>query len=537
MADLSLDDFIKQSNTKSRVSNLNGGQQRKRKFVQAPLPKTGGSQKRGQAFDARQKLSAKTAPKDARDKIIINKKNGKGDARNKIMFKQVQKGTFDARSLIQRHQKKVQGQRKEPGFTSQQIQGPLPPDLALTRTLANPNAKGKAQIQLTSSGLKVTRAVPTTQVSLSNNSLQVTRRNKAYGDMQPRSAPTNKDFVPIIQIRNDRYKQPGEPSSNPYYQDEPFVQSYQYGSHPSFAKPTPAFSNQRGYRDLDDPEYNSPSIAVPEIPKVRIQNVRPVEAAGMRPVSYSAPHQQQSRPPPGAATVSQGFRVTQGGVRPGGESAALPVQAGVKRRQLAQSAPPPAQEVSGPLRLGKGGGPGIELRSLDTQHQPLIKKPKFSAAMGEEASHEEDDGTDYISPLQGFRVIVTNLFTGVTQDDIIELFGAVGPLKKAKLLKSGTAEVVYVNKKDAVSAVQKYHSRELDGQPMYVKMTTPVAAVVKKVEDHDPDITGEALRLYKKGTGIGSLPEAPIEIPTILRALFKAGPPGPNKSVKFTVKI
>ena len=45
-----------------------------------------------------------------------------------------------------------------------------------------------------------------------------------------------------------------------------------------------------------------------------------------------------------------------------------------------------------------------------------------------------------------------------------ELFGAVGPLKKAKLLKSGQAEVVYVNKKDAVSAVQKYHSRELDGK-------------------------------------------------------------------------
>lgn len=44
-------------------------------------------------------------------------------------------------------------------------------------------------------------------------------------------------------------------------------------------------------------------------------------------------------------------------------------------------------------------------------------------------------------------------------------------------------------------------------------------------------------RLYKKGSGAGSLPETAIEIPTIHRALFKAGPPGPNKSVKFTVKI
>ena len=79
--------------------------------------KNGGAQGRGPVFDARQKLSAK-APVDARDKIIINKKSGKGDARNKIVSKQVQKGTFDARSLIQRHKKKAQGQRKGPAFTA-----------------------------------------------------------------------------------------------------------------------------------------------------------------------------------------------------------------------------------------------------------------------------------------------------------------------------------------------------------------------------------------------------------------------------------
>ena len=44
-------------------------------------------------------------------------------------------------------------------------------------------------------------------------------------------------------------------------------------------------------------------------------------------------------------------------------------------------------------------------------------------------------------------------------------------------------------------------------------------------------------RLYKKPSGMGSLPVQPIETPTIHRALFKVGPPGPNKSVKFTVKI
>ena len=215
-----------------------------------------------------------------------------------------------------------------------------------------------------------------------------------YGDTQPRSAPPNKDFVPVIQIRNDRYKQPGAPAPQSYYQEQATRQSYYYGD-PSggdyYNKPTPAFS-QRGYRDLDDPEYSS-SMVVSDIPKVRISNVRPVEAAGMRPVSYSAPQHQQplSRAPPGAATLSQGMRGAGGQARTGAEAAtSRPVQAGVKRRQLAPSGPPPAQEMSGPLRLGKGGGPGIELRASDTQLQPsAVKKPKFAAAAPEEAAHEE----------------------------------------------------------------------------------------------------------------------------------------------------
>lgn len=65
-------------------------------------------------FDARQKLGPKNIL-DARDKIIINKKSGAGDARNKIVQKQVQKGTFDARSLLQRQAKKSKRRGKRAG--------------------------------------------------------------------------------------------------------------------------------------------------------------------------------------------------------------------------------------------------------------------------------------------------------------------------------------------------------------------------------------------------------------------------------------
>lgn len=51
-------------------------------------------------------------------------------------------------------------------------------------------------------------------------------------------------------------------------------------------------------------------------------------------------------------------------------------------------------------------------------------------------------------------MVVSNLMSTVSHSDIIELFGDIGPLKRAKITKPGTAEVVYVNKADATKAVK-----------------------------------------------------------------------------------
>ena len=61
---------------------------------------------------------------------------------------------------------------------------------------------------------------------------------------------------------------------------------------------------------------------------------------------------------------------------------------------------------------------------------------------------------------------VTNLQSSVTKDDIVELFGDVGALKRAKVSTPGTAEVVFVNRSDAQKAVEIYHNRQLDGKAM-----------------------------------------------------------------------
>ena len=44
-----------------------------------------------------------------------------------------------------------------------------------------------------------------------------------------------------------------------------------------------------------------------------------------------------------------------------------------------------------------------------------------------------------------------------------ELFGDVGPLKNARLVKPGVADVIFVNMEDALAAVKTYNMRLLDG--------------------------------------------------------------------------
>ena len=45
-----------------------------------------------------------------------------------------------------------------------------------------------------------------------------------------------------------------------------------------------------------------------------------------------------------------------------------------------------------------------------------------------------------------------------------ELFGDVGPLKNARLVRPGVADVIFVNMEDALAAVKTYHMRLLDGK-------------------------------------------------------------------------
>merc|ERR1711970_1621720 len=120
-----------------------------------------------------------------------------------------------------------------------------------------------------------------------------------------------------------------------------------------------------------------------------------------------------------------------------------------------------------------------------------------------------------VSPLQGTKIVIQNLQTSVAQEDILELFGDIGALRRAKLVNPGHAEVTFINKTDAARAVEIYHNRQLDGKPMKCQL----------VGSNNPVASGGAsmklpasLAGKKREGGGSSAP--PLDIDSIHRALF-----------------
>jgi len=73
----------------------------------------------------------------------------------------------------------------------------------------------------------------------------------------------------------------------------------------------------------------------------------------------------------------------------------------------------------------------------------------------------------------GYRIVVSNLHGTVSQSDIKELFEDIGTLIDARLVRPGVAEVIYRSMDDAEVAVDTYHNRQLDGQPMKCLLVNP----------------------------------------------------------------
>lgn len=102
---------------------------------------------------------------------------------------------------------------------------------------------------------------------------------------------------------------------------------------------------------------------------------------------------------------------------------------------------------------------------------PSILKKRPMAALRNDNKTEKS-----VKPNHEYRIIVSNLRNTVTSGDIEELFGDVGGMVESRLVRPGTAEVIYKTVEDARVAVDLYHNRQLDGQPMNCLLVTPRAA-------------------------------------------------------------
>ncbi|XP_041362250.1 uncharacterized protein LOC121378238 [Gigantopelta aegis] len=437
------------------------------------------------------------------------------DARSKILKIQIQKGTFDARSLIASKGMDLQTEISTSQKAVPQVNVPGVGEVdsitrnvpmhnngvdegvgLLTKTVTN--VASDNCITVTNSGLQVTRTVPSSSITFDGSSLKVTKKAHAIESSESVTSMENRR-TGTIHFSQSQYSKLVGVSTGDHY-------------------------------DSDDAGLEEDAFPM-TLNITRTANI-------VKTVTNSAVTQTPSSQP-------------------------------VLKRKLS------APVCSGPLKLLKTGTssytPTIRVPSIskpplvtvksDRTNPPLRKQPKPAVKSVEDIQPENDTVSDVVNPLQGYRVYVTNLHPIVNQDDIIELFGAIGALKKAKLIKQGVAEVVYLNKDDAQKAVVKYNNRELDGQVMMVKLLTSAPAAVKKPAPVVPPVVvpvvpppaeeaasgdeapsseakGQPLKLRKQ-VPVSSLGPEPsnVQIPVLHKALFKLGAPTTSNPVTFTVKI
>ncbi|XP_035909614.1 polymerase delta-interacting protein 3-like [Anopheles stephensi] len=140
---------------------------------------------------------------------------------------------------------------------------------------------------------------------------------------------------------------------------------------------------------------------------------------------------------------------------------------------------PPPPVLSQPITTG------VPLNLSPSMRARLERAPNPNKSMGIFAHNfnGEPSGKNFFTrspsppPIvtAGYRIVVSNLHPSVTQIDIKELFEDIGDLVESRLVRPGVAEVIYRNLKDAEKAVDAYHNRQLDGQPMNCLLVNPRA--------------------------------------------------------------
>lgn len=112
-------------------------------------------------------------------------------------------------------------------------------------------------------------------------------------------------------------------------------------------------------------------------------------------------------------------------------------------------------------------------------------------------------------------ILVTNLQSSVTEDDVIELFSDVGRITEIKTLSQGCVQITYAKREHSEQAVTKYHNRLLDGQFMYVCLQQPITTTTEKTKQisKTPTTTSNHSQQSTKETGTSASSSSTVNQP------------------------
>lgn len=139
----------------------------------------------------------------------------------------------------------------------------------------------------------------------------------------------------------------------------------------------------------------------------------------------------------------------------------------------------------------------------------------------------------------GTKLRISNLFHGVSEDDIKELFGTVGELLSSNIhydtsgRSKGEATVVYRNRSDALKAIQEYNEILLDGQELRIEEVkareiTKLSSGISVTKEDDRTLPRAALTSQQGGVRIMQQALASQELAAPLpRGIRGMGDPSP----------